>query len=403
MRLPYQEKICFLLFCALLSIFDVQAQPFAIGKTTITFTDGSRNNRAIETDIYYPASQSGTNVPVAGGSNIRFPVICIGHGFVMAVDAYANLWNMLVPEGYIVALPKTESSFSPSHANFGRDLAFVIDTITQLNDKSNSIFFNKVDNMNCVMGHSMGGGAAHLAAAGNAKIKAIATFAAAETNPSAIGAAGTLQIPALVFAGSNDCVTPPANHQTPIYNALKSNCKTYLTIKGGSHCQMAESNFNCNFGEATCTPAPSISRIQQHAVIKSYLIPWLQYQLKQDCNAARAFDNLMKNDNNVSFQNNCTFCLVSQTAEVSLFSNNNVYPNPFKETLNITSATRLSGPVHITLKSVDGKVYRMKEEIALSLNNGSWQMQTGNLTAGIYILQLQNAEKTETYKLIKAN
>jgi hypothetical protein len=45
----------------------------------------------------------------------------------------------------------------------------------------------------------------------------------------------------------------------------------------------------------------------------------------------------------------------------------------------------------------------MKEEIALSLNNGSWQMQTGNLTAGIYILQLQNAEKTETYKLIKAN
>lgn len=391
------------MFCKLLSIFYVQAQPFAIGKTTITFTDGSRNNRVIETDIYYPSSQSGTNVPVAGGSNIRFPVISIGHGFVMAVDAYANLWNMLVPEGYIVALPKTESSFSPSHANFGRDLAFVIDTITQLNDKSNSIFFNKVDNMNCVMGHSMGGGAAHLAAAGNAKIKAIATFAAAETNPSAIGAAGTLQIPALVFAGSNDCVTPPANHQTPIYNALKSNCKTYLTIKGGSHCQMAESNFNCNFGEATCTPAPSISRIQQHAVIKSYLIPWLQYQLKQDCNAARAFDNLMKNDNNVSFQNNCTFCLLSQTAEVRLFSNNNVYPNPFKETLNITSATRLSGPVHITLKSVDGKVYRMKEEIALSLNNRSWQMQTGNLTAGIYILRLQNAEKTEIYKLIKAN
>jgi hypothetical protein len=111
----------------------------------------------------------------------------------------------------------------------------------------------------------------------------------------------------------------------------------------------------------------------------------------------------MKNDNNVSFQNNCAFCLVSQTADVRLFSNKNVYPNPFKETLNITSATRLSGPVHITLKSVDGKVYRMKEEIVLSLNNGSWQVQTGTLTAGMYILQLQNAEKTETYKLIKAN
>jgi len=403
MRLPYKEKLCLAIFCAFIYFLDLQAQPFAIGKTTITFIDGARNNRTIETDIYYPALQAGTNVPVAGGANTRFPVISFGHGFVMSVDAYANVRNMLVPEGYIIALPKTESSFSPSHANFGRDLSFVIDTITKLNEINNSIFFSKVDNMNCVMGHSMGGGAAHLAAAGNTKIKAIATLAAAETNPSAIGAAGTLQIPALVFAGSNDCVTPPANHQTLIYNALNSSCKTYITIKGGSHCQMAESNFNCNFGEATCSPAPSITRAQQHTVIKSYLIPWLNYQLKKDCNAARAFDNLMKNDNAISFQNNCSFCVVSQAGDLREFSHQIVYPNPFKESIYIAPVKTGTAPVYVTLKSVDGKVYRMREKISQAIYNGSLQIPTGQLTTGFYILQIQTADKTDTYKLIKTN
>lgn len=402
MKLPVIEKIFLAFLCVWIWLSNATAQPYAIGKTTITFTDGSRNNRAIETDIYYPASQSGTNVPVAGNSNTRFPVISFGHGFVMTVDAYANIWNMLVPEGYIVALPKTESSLSPSHANFGRDLSFIIDTFSRLNQQNNSIFFNKVDAMNCVMGHSMGGGAAHLAASENSNIKAIATLAAAETNPSAIGAAGTIQIPSLVFAGSNDCVTPPANHQTPIYNALKSSCKTYLTIKGGSHCQMAESNFFCNLGES-CTPAPAISRTQQQAVIKSYLLPWLQYQLRQDCNAARAFDNLMKTDNNITYQNNCSFCILSEAPNIGDLPLQSIYPNPFKEKLIISHLSRISGPVSVMLKSIDGKIYHLQEKIFQPAGNTPWQINTGQLQSGIYILQIQTSEKMETYKLIKVN
>ena len=61
------------------------AQGFLVGYRQITFTDPSRSNRSIPTDVYYPATSSGTNAPIASGA---FPVLVLGHGFVMDVSAY---------------------------------------------------------------------------------------------------------------------------------------------------------------------------------------------------------------------------------------------------------------------------------------------------------------------------
>src|SRR5688572_25298646 len=102
------------------------AQPFQIGHTTITFTDPSRNNRAIPTEVYYPADVTGNNVPVTLANNSRFPLLGFGHGFVMTWDAYENIWDALDPNGYIIASPKTEGTLMPSHLEFGKDIAFVI-------------------------------------------------------------------------------------------------------------------------------------------------------------------------------------------------------------------------------------------------------------------------------------
>ena len=372
-------------------------QPYAIGKATISFTDASRNNRVIESDIYYPAQQAGTNVSVVAGTQ-KFPVISIGHGFVMSVDAYANLWNMLVPEGYIVVLPKTEGSFSPSHANFGKDLSFVIDAIQQEGLTNNSRFFNRVDTMNCVMGHSMGGGAAHLAAAGNNKIKTIATLAAANTNPSAITAAGNLTIPSLVFAGTYDCITPPPDHQDPIYNALKSECKTYISINGGSHCQMAESNGNCNGGEflSGCS-TPPITRALQHSIIKSYLIPWLQFQLKKDCNAGINFENLMKTDNKITFNNNCSFCVLSNAQGITLPAESRIYPNPFSENLFLDYGKQATEPVDIKIQGADGKIHLISR-----FRSGLIKINTSQLPAGSYFLHMTSRKENRIYKIVKS-
>ena len=277
-------RLPFIAFIASLPLLSA-AQPFAIGSTTSTFFDASRN-RDIGTNLYYPGVTAGNNAEVAAGA---FPVLVIGHGFVMTPNAYANLWEHFVPLGYIVALPTTEGGFAPSHSDFGQDIAFVAESLQAANTDGGSTFFGHVAPTSALMGHSMGGGASFLGAAGNTAITTVVNFAAAETNPSAVAACAQVQVPALVFAGGNDCVTPIPDHQQPMYEALTVPCRAFVNILGGGHCYFAESNFNCNFGELTCSPSPSIQREEQHDVVNDLATLWLDHFLKGDQQALQLF------------------------------------------------------------------------------------------------------------------
>ena len=307
-------------------ITNVYSQPFEIGHTTIDFVDTTRGNRVVATEIYYPASSIGDNVPLVTNSQL-FPVLAFGHGFVMTWDAYQNIWSTIVPNGYIMAFPKTEGSISPSHLEFGKDLAFVIQQMTLLGSNSTSIFYNRISATTAVMGHSMGGGASFLAASINTNITALINFAAAETTPSAVQAANSITIPTLMFAGTNDCVTPPATNQVLMYNSLNSSCKTLVTLVGGSHCQMANNNFFCTIGESSCTPTPAISRAQQHSLLNTFLVPWLDYQLKNNCTQGALFDTLLTSQSGITSQKNCIQCNPLNTSQETNASIT-VYPNP---------------------------------------------------------------------------
>jgi len=204
------------------------AQSFQIGHKQQTFVDASRSNRNITTEIYYPSATAGNNVSIASG---QFPVLIFGHGFVMVWSAYAPIWNALVPSGFIMVFPTTETGIFPSHTNFGKDIAYLVGAMKAEGTNSSSAFFGAVTNTSAAMGHSMGGGAAFLSVQYDSSITALATLAAANTNPSSIAAAAGITIPSIVIAGTNDCVTPPAQHQLPMYNSLSSPCKTYISIR----------------------------------------------------------------------------------------------------------------------------------------------------------------------------
>lgn len=280
-------KIVFTLL-AISAFSFVSGQNFSVGHHSAAFIDASRNNRNIPVEIYYPANTAGDNVPVA---NETFPVIAFGHGFVMGYNAYENIWTPLVNNGYIVAMVNTETSFTPSHGDFGKDLAFVIDQMLLEGSNAASLFAGAISNSAAVMGHSMGGGSSFLAIENSANIDAMVTFAPAETNPSAIGAASSIAIPSLVLAGSNDCVTPIADHQQPMQDALTSVCKTMLTIEGASHCQFANFNLACNFGELTCGTPATISEAEQHEATMNAVLPWLNFYLKNECGAGNTFQS----------------------------------------------------------------------------------------------------------------
>ena len=364
-----------------------------IGHTTVTFIDSLRNNRQIATEIYYPATSAGNNTPIAAGV---FPLITFGHGFVMVWSAYQNFWDFLVPEGYILAFPTTEGSFSPSHADFGKDLKFLIAKI-QSSGVGAVIPSASVGTTSAIMGHSMGGGCSFLAAENNLMITTMVSFASANTNPSSITASQQVFVPTLLFSGTNDCVTPPSQHQNIMYDSTAAAFKTQVNITGGGHCFFANSNFNCTFGENTCSPSPTITRAEQQSVTNNFLKLWLAYFLKNDCQKAQDFQDSLSMSSKISYrQSQAIGCFTGIT-------NSNFYPNSFKVFPNPFS-TQTTLQTDILLHNATFTVYNCFGQKVREITNISGNTATfyrDNLPSGLYFIRLtQDNKQIETKKLI---
>jgi hypothetical protein len=65
-------------------------RPFHDAAHTGNFGSGGGPSRQIQSEIYYPVTTAGTDVSVAAGTH---PVVVFGHGFVMAWNAYQNVWE----------------------------------------------------------------------------------------------------------------------------------------------------------------------------------------------------------------------------------------------------------------------------------------------------------------------
>ena len=272
------------LFVGFLLFFPMalEAQSWQIGHTTQYYYDSNRGifgPREIEVEMYYPTDAAGEDVPVASGS---FPVLVFGHGFVMRWDSYDNFWERYVNEGYILMFPRTEGNIAPSHGDFGEDLALLANAIVLENTDPTSLFYTHVEPNVAIMGHSMGGGSTYLASDGNTQISTTISFAAAETYPSAIDACTRTTVPSFVIGGADDCVAPPAGNARPMYDSLASSTKLYVNISGASHCQFANSNFNCETAEALVCSTGPLDRFNQHTQTFSLISLWLAHFLKGD-------------------------------------------------------------------------------------------------------------------------
>lgn len=289
---------------------------FSIGHTTKTFNDATRtggfgsgggSGRQIQTEIYYPATSAGDNTPLQSGT---FPLIVFGHGFVMSWDAYQNIIDHYVPLGYVLAFPRTEGGFSPSHNEFGLDLITVAQRMELEATTISSNLYQFYNGKKAVMGHSMGGGASFLAASqANANFNIAVGLAPAETNPSAVTAAASISIPSLIFSGTADAVTPPQDHHIAIYNSLNAACKHLVNITGGAHCYFANSNFNCDLGEGSSGGNITITRAVQQSTTYTTLDPYLDFHLKGICPSWTVFTNTLQVGTGITSQTNCSYQL----------------------------------------------------------------------------------------------
>lgn len=272
-----KHLLSFLLWCTVFGISHVSAA-YVEGRMRVTFRDAARG-KDIPVTIVYPAEMpGGLNAPLVGTSNGTTPdfgVVVIAHGFQLPVSAYTSLASSVAqsPMHFISVLPETASELFPDHAEFGKDIVACVASMQAEAKRQGSFWYGHVRNENVLIGHSMGGGASFLAAKTLCEQKvlnlaALIGLAPAETNPSSTAAAASVTCPALILAGGADCITPLSAIQ-PMYNALASSCKTLGVIPGGSHCQFADENTLCQFGEFTCPP--TISRAAQTVITFTYI------------------------------------------------------------------------------------------------------------------------------------
>jgi len=380
--------------CLTVISFATLAQ-FPVGHSQITYQDPARSNRNIQTEIYYPGVTSGDNVAVASG---QFPIIVFGHGFVMDWDSYDNIWNALVPLGYIMAFPTTEGGFSPDHDAFGKDIVFLINKLKSENTNSASPFYQKITNRSGAMGHSMGGGSSFLACAGNTIPDAMITFAAAVTTPSSVTAAATVTIPTLVISGSEDCTAPPASHQVLMYNALASPCKVYISINGGCHCYFANYNLYCTLGESFCLPVPPLSRAGQQTTTMNFVKPYLDFFLKGNTASWYSFVDSLGLSSNITYINNCPInpTVMNELSQQTIFG---IYPNPANDILNVSLPGEIKD-VTVQITDLSGRILFSKE---IQCSHGTHtNVVIRELKPGMYFATMKQGTATlQTRRFIK--
>jgi dienelactone hydrolase len=167
----------------------------------------------------------------------NLPAIAFGHGWLQPPARYRGLLRHLASWGIVAAAPATQQGPLASHRLHAGDLGTALDICraVRLGDGEISIDPGKFG----VAGHSTGGGAAILAAAGNDRFQAVAAFAPAETHPSAAEAALRCDAPGLLIAGGEDLIAPAIGHAEVIAQAWHGTV-TLRTIPKASHLGLTE-------------------------------------------------------------------------------------------------------------------------------------------------------------------
>lgn len=170
-------------------------------------------------------------------SGLGLPAIVFGHGWLQPVNRYRGLLHHLASWGIVVAAPATQRGLMVSHRRYADDLRTALDVCVGVRLGSGEI---SVDPTRLgLAGHSMGGGAAVLAAASDARVRAVATLAPAEVRPSAADAAGRCAMPGMHIAAGRDLTAPSVGHAEAIARAWHGPV-TLRTVPKASHLGFTE-------------------------------------------------------------------------------------------------------------------------------------------------------------------
>lgn len=219
---------------------------------TMDQNDGLRNGPDYgDATVYYPTS---TTRP--------FACVAIVPGFVSSQSSVAAWGPFLASHGIVTIIIDTNSSFDFPAAR-ADGLVDALETLRQENTRSASPLFGMIDtNRFAVMGWSMGGGGAQLAASLDPSIKAVIALCPWLSIPT--GSDLNHTVPVLIFSGEFDPTAPPNLHADIHYNLTPNTTdKLLFEVANGNH-SIANNPVNASNN------------------IGKYGLAWLRYHLLDD-------------------------------------------------------------------------------------------------------------------------
>eukprot|EP00483_Globobulimina_turgida_P001809 UN01811 len=160
---------------------------------------------------------------------------------------YDYIYDNMVPNGYVVAMPATEEHLIAHHEILAKDQRYALDYLVEQNSNRSSPIYNKIGKGYIASGHSMGGESTILAATNydlnetyNNEFDAMMLLSACAGDDNTLkNALKSMVKPSFIMSGSQDCACNPNTTSVPFYNILNEGndqCKYLAVIKDGTHC-----------------------------------------------------------------------------------------------------------------------------------------------------------------------
>jgi len=255
----------------------------AVGVTTVAAVDGSRGDRTLPTEIWYPARRTGRDVAPLPH---RWPLVLIAHGLCGSRLYYDYLATHLASWGFVIAAPDFTGvtraacdarQITASIDDMALDLSFVR---RMLHDRGGPLgrWARHVRGMRTgLVGNSLGGAAAVGAARTDAAFTAIvglAPFVNAASAPPPVGLAPRRAW--MIMGATGDDLVSFTGAIEPFFAQLPTPA-FLVRFTGGSHTGFSDEN-------PETSPDP---RQAQHDATTRYATPFLVRYLAHEHRLAR--------------------------------------------------------------------------------------------------------------------
>jgi pimeloyl-ACP methyl ester carboxylesterase len=216
-----------------------------------------------------------------------FPPVVVVHGFTATATNYGSFGTHLASWGFVVLVgDHTDPVFAPNHEKQIATTLGYIDWLVARNGDSVSRYFQRLDVSKFgLVGHSLGGGAAVVAAARTAsagRVGAVAVMAPADLSTGFFGSpivpetATGFWPPTLVLTGTQDLIVSPATSKATYFNAAPATSRL-LRFARACHSGFADSLTLGDYNPATCD-----TNSEQLRRTREYLVPWMLHHLHGD-------------------------------------------------------------------------------------------------------------------------